>query len=165
MVKITLLLAIFTAFSVSAFDVQKVEKVEKYMGSCELKNHHVTAHLTYVSETGYEDGYSHKGIIVEFGDEKGKLVRLTDQVKRLSITGFENEVKIKNRWNKFTVDKNKNLFGGSEGEIKIRKARKSGTIEFEYKCYQQGPNCVEYEIELELKNCKLDYTLNGKKIK
>ena len=121
--QIAFILILMGAFSLSAVEIQKVEKIEKYMGSCEIVDYDVRAHLTYVSETGYQDGYSNKGVIVEFSNEKGKLVQLSTEIKRLTLTGFEKEVKIKNRWNKFTVDKDRNRFGGSDGEIKIHKIK------------------------------------------
>ena len=77
---------------------------------------------------------------------------------------LEDEVELKHSWKKFSVEKDGNLFGGPEGELKINKIKKTGELEYEYKCYQ-GSNCGEYELELELVKCKLDLNLKGKKIK
>lgn len=145
-------------------EVSTATKIEKYLGSCEIVNSSYIAHLTYVSESGYEDGYSNKGVIVEFTNNKGVLVPLTEKISRIALSGFENEVKIKNKWNKFTLEKDGNMFGGAEGELKINKIKKTGKIDYEYKCYR-GSSCGEYEVEMKLINCKLDLKLKGKKIK
>lgn len=145
-------------------EVSKVEKIEKYLGQCEIVGYSTRAHLTYISETGYEDGFSNTGVIVEFTNEKGNLVSLTDKISRMSIAGFKKEVKFKNKWNKFEVEKDGNMFGGTEGYVAIDKVKKSGKISYEYKCFQ-GSNCGEYKIKLALTKCDLDFTLNGKKIK
>ena len=158
------LLLLFAALGISGAEVNKVEKIEKYMGSCEIVNSALMAHLTYISETGYDDGYSNKGVIVEFANEKGWLVSWDKNVKRLAFSGFEKEVKTKNRMTRFSVEKDGNLFGGAEGELKIHKVKKTGSIDYEYKCYR-GENCGEYEVELKLKNCRVDFKLKGKKIK
>lgn len=160
-----LLAAILSLLTIQVIgsEINNVEKIEKYMGSCEVIDSNFRAHITYVSETGYDDGYSNKGVIVEFTNEKGNLIPLTDKISRIALSGFANEVKIKNKWNKFNVEKDGNMFGGAEGEISIHKVKKTGSIDYEYKCYN-GANCGEYEAKLKLKNCDLKFKLNGKKI-
>lgn len=156
-ISMALLLASFTV------GASEVVKIEKYMGSCEIKDSDLKAHFTYISETGYEDGYSNKGVQIEFADNEGYLTKLNSKVKMLDLSGFVKEVKVKNAWNKFEVEKNGNLFGGVAGELSINKIRNSGEITYEYKCYS-GTNCGEYEVELEFKDCKLNYKFKGKKI-
>jgi hypothetical protein len=145
------------------FSASAVVQIENYMGSCEIKDSALNAHFTYILETGYEDGYSNKGIQIQFADKHDYLTSLNSEVQILNLSGFEDEVKIKNSWNKLQVEKSGNLFGGVVGELKIYKIKKSGKIEYQYKCYS-GSNCGEYEVELEFKNCDLEYKFNGKKI-
>ncbi len=149
------------SFNVSGEDIVKVDK---YMGSCEIKDSKLKAHFSYISETGYKDGYSNKGLRIQFADNEGYLTRLTKEIKILDLTGFEKDVKVKNSGYKFQVEKSGNLFGGVAAEIKISKIRKSGKISYEYKCYA-GSNCGEYQVDLEFLKCDLDYKFKGKRLK
>ncbi|MFT6070489.1 MAG: hypothetical protein ACJAT2_003562 [Bacteriovoracaceae bacterium] len=143
---------------------EDIVKVDKYMGSCEIEDSKLKAHFSYISETGYLDGYSNKGIRIQFADAEGYLTRLSHEVKILDLTGFEKDVKVKNSWNKFEVEKSGNLFGGVAAELKLSKIRKSGKINYEYKCYS-GSKCGEYHVDLEFYGCDLDYRFNGKRLK
>lgn len=159
--QLILSLMLLTSFSLSA---EVIVKIDKYMGSCEIKNSPLKAHFTYISETGYEDGFSNKGLRVQFADKDGYLTKLSKNIKILDLTGFIKDVEVKNSWNKFEVEKSGNRFGGVAAELKIYKIKKSGKISYEYKCFS-GTKCGEYTVDLEFKNCDLDYKFKGKKLK
>jgi hypothetical protein len=158
---IFLSLMLFASFSLSA---EVIVKIDKYMGACEIKNSKLKAHFTYISETGYEDGFSNKGLRIQFADKDGYLTKLNKDIKILDLTGFQKDVEVKNSWNKFQVEKSGNRFGGVAAEIKIYKIKKSGKISYEYKCFS-GTNCGEYSVELEFNSCNLDYKFKGKRLK
>lgn len=134
----------------------KSKKIEKYLGSCSIAGYSSKAHLTYVSENGHHDGYSNKGVIIEFSNEQGNLEWLTKGIKTISLTGPESDIKIKDKWNGFKLSKTKSYLGGSKGELKLNKVKKNGAIKYEYKCYQNS-DCGP--VKLKLYECELNFNI------